>query len=80
MAEFFIVLCRDDVKPDGSKGAYVIATRKLFLTREDADQYSAGINSSREAHVQAHNTCLCHNLFVDCDESGAFVCRACDNQ
>jgi len=47
----FIVVCRSDRTPDGEKGEYVLATRRVFTSREVADHYAATINPSREPLV-----------------------------
>ena len=47
----FIVICRDDVKPDGDKGDYTLATRRVFHTRAEASAWAAGVSPSREAIV-----------------------------
>ncbi len=44
----YSVWCRDDTSPDGTKGAYVRATRQVFLTEIEARTYMAGISPSRE--------------------------------
>lgn len=47
----YVVICRDDVKPDGSKGDYVRATRTLFADAEDAARYASTVNASREPRI-----------------------------
>jgi hypothetical protein len=47
----YLVICRDDVKLDGSKGDYVIATHRWFASREAAITYTATVSQSREPLV-----------------------------
>lgn len=43
----YVVICRDDVKPDGSPGDYVLATRRVFENAKLAQEYAGSINASR---------------------------------
>lgn len=47
------VICREDTRPDGSKGKYVLATSQTFEDWDDADTYAKTVNSSREPKVLA---------------------------
>ena len=50
----FIVICREDKDPydgEAGKGRYTLATRQVFLSEKDADEFAKGINSSREPLV-----------------------------
>ena len=58
MTEHFIVICRDDVKPDGTRGDFSLATRTLFRTRIAAEDYAVGVDKSREPLVV-------HGRFLD---------------
>ena len=40
-----IVLCREDSKPDGTPGDYVLAARRFF-TRDEAEEYTKSISPS----------------------------------
>jgi hypothetical protein len=48
---YFIVVCRADVKPDGTRGDFSLATRTLFRTHDDAQDYMARISDSREPFI-----------------------------
>jgi len=45
----FLVLCREDTRPDGSPGDYVVTAKRSgpFATEEKAMDYAASINPSR---------------------------------
>lgn len=43
----YFVLCREDTKPDGSPGKYVVATQRPLLSLETAQNYAASISPSR---------------------------------
>lgn len=49
----YIVICRGDSDPSSEYafGAYELATRTVFPTREAARQYASGINEARQAIV-----------------------------
>ena len=47
----YLVICRADVIFDGTSGPYVLATRQVFPTREQAAEYAATIAHSREPIV-----------------------------
>ena len=47
----YVVVCRDDRKPDGSKGDYTLATRRAFALREDAEAYARGLSESLDPIV-----------------------------
>lgn len=47
----YIVIAREDVNPDGSKGKYTLYTRQVFATEQEAKDYAAGVNESREPMV-----------------------------
>ena len=51
----YIVICREDVCEDGSKGRYSLATRHVFQDEKYAQVYASGISSSREAIVVPGN-------------------------
>lgn len=48
---YYIVVCRDDTKEDGSPGDYTLATRTLFPTPEAADSYASGCSPERQPLV-----------------------------
>jgi hypothetical protein len=47
----FFVICRDDVKYDGTPGDFVFATHSYFTTLEAAKRFAATCAPSREAFV-----------------------------
>jgi hypothetical protein len=47
MTPCFFIICRDDDKEDGTPGEYVLATRKTFATREEAEKLAAPIAPGR---------------------------------
>jgi hypothetical protein len=49
--EAYIVIAREDRTPLGTPGRYTLATRAIFKTAEEADEYAAGISPSREPMV-----------------------------
>lgn len=49
--ETYLVIARDDRQPDGEKGRYSLATRRMFATETEASDYAVGISSSREPLV-----------------------------
>ena len=51
MAPCYIIICRDDDTPDGSKGEYILAMRRQFTTRDEADIYASLCSPSREPLV-----------------------------
>lgn len=51
--ELYIVICRGDVEPGFTRGAYELATRTVFATKEAAVKYAESIDSSRGALVVA---------------------------
>ncbi|OHD23798.1 MAG: hypothetical protein A2Y38_17055 [Spirochaetes bacterium GWB1_59_5] len=46
-----IVVCREDRKPDGTKGDYTLATRTVFENAVAAQRYAGGISDSRDPIV-----------------------------
>lgn len=54
--DMYIVICRGDYDDYAHRaGEYVLATRRVFTTREAAAAYADTINHSREALVVAGN-------------------------
>jgi len=49
--EAFVVIAREDRTPVGTPGRYTLATRTIFKTVEEAEEYAAGISPSREPMV-----------------------------
>ena len=49
--ETYLVIAREDRQPDGEKGRYTLATRRVFETEAAATDYAVGISSSREPLV-----------------------------
>ena len=50
--ETFVVICRDDFTPGADqKGPYLLASRQVFASAEDARDYARGISPSREPLV-----------------------------
>lgn len=49
--ETYLVIAREDRLPDGEKGRYTLATRRVFETEAAATDYAVGISSSREPLV-----------------------------
>ena len=47
----FVVICREDTHPNGDKGEYVVASRRLFVHSVAADEYAATVHPSREPRV-----------------------------
>lgn len=47
----YVVICREDRKPDGTKGRYVLGTRTVFTNEEQAECYAKTIHGSREPIV-----------------------------
>ncbi len=48
---YYIVVCRDDRKEDGSKGDYQLATHKVWKSKKLAEKYSSSISQSRDPLV-----------------------------
>ena len=51
LSECFLVVCREDRKENGEKGAYTLATRTVFVTQGAAEEYLDGISTSRDPFV-----------------------------
>jgi len=49
--DLFVVICRADRDIGGNPGEYVLTTRRVFNTREDAQRYADGCAPSRDAIV-----------------------------
>lgn len=49
----FIVICRTDRPSPRRKGHYVLATRRTFATRAEADAYQLTVAKGRQAIVVA---------------------------
>ncbi|HEY7192868.1 MAG TPA: hypothetical protein VH439_03930 [Gemmatimonadales bacterium] len=47
---YFIVVCRAD-RTGRRKGPYVLATRRVFATPDEANEYAGTINASRQPLV-----------------------------
>lgn len=47
----YIVICRADRKPDGTKGDYQLATHRTWKNKTKAEKYANGISDSREPLV-----------------------------
>ncbi len=43
----FNVLCREDMRPDGTLGNYVLATSRHFATKDEAIHYAKSVAPSR---------------------------------
>jgi hypothetical protein len=46
-----MIVCREDTKPDGSPGDFVLATRQVFTDMFKALKYGQSISPSREPHL-----------------------------
>lgn len=44
---FYKVVCREDSKPDGTPGKYVLATQRDFPTEQKAIKYARSVSPSR---------------------------------
>jgi len=49
--EMFVVIAREDRTPVGTPGRYTLATRTIFKTVKEAEDYASGISTSREPMV-----------------------------
>jgi hypothetical protein len=47
----FMIVCRDDTQPDGTKGKFVLATRRTFKDMFKALKYGQSISPAREPKV-----------------------------
>jgi len=50
----YITICREDRQEDGTPGSYVLATRQVFDTLEEAQRHIEPISASREPQVVAN--------------------------
>ena len=50
MTEQYIIICRDDGTAD-QPGPYILATRRVFTSRADAEDYARAFAHSREPLV-----------------------------
>ena len=47
----YYVICREDDNRDGSKGKYVLATSRTFVTFDLAEDFAESINPKREPKI-----------------------------
>ena len=48
MSDRYFVICREDNRPDGSKGRYVLATQRFTSSLELAREYTKTLHPGRE--------------------------------